>query len=73
MTKEKYSFIALILGIAALGLTYPFLFVWPFPQVVFFPFVLFFGISGVKSKRKHIAIIGIVLFLIALIFPIYFF
>jgi len=74
MNKEKFAFITLILGIAAFsGLIDPLLLIWPISQLIFIPFVLSCGILGLKSKRKNLTIIGIILFLIAFIAPMYFF
>ena len=71
MTKEKSAFITLILGIFSIGLTLTFIFIWPFFPLMLTPFILFFGISGIRSERKIIAIAGIILFLVSLIIPIY--
>jgi len=67
MNREKFAFLAFILGIVEVGLGIVFIPVFPFIQLILSPFVLIFGILGLKSQRKILAIIGMILMLFSII------
>jgi len=68
-SREKFAFISFLLGISSITVSVSLVFVstalggaiFEIMPILLLPFTLIFGILGLKSKRRGLAITGIIL------------